>query len=148
MSICTFDYGEVKDAIYTPCKIFHPFAKDDIPDGIENAPEFKALWDTGASLSAISKKVADAVGLEIEGTVNVSGVNGLKRSNVYLISLILPNNYIQADLLVCECESVSHDVIIGMDVISKGDLAITNKNGKTKFTFQVPSTHDIDFEQG
>ena len=37
------------------------------------------------------------------------------------------------------------DVLIGMDVISMGDFAVTARNGCTKFSFQIPSTHDIDF---
>jgi hypothetical protein len=32
-----------------------------------------------------------------------------------------------------------------LDIITKGDFAITAPGGNTKFTFQVPSTHDIDF---
>jgi len=32
-----------------------------------------------------------------------------------------------------------------MDIISKGDFAITNLSNKTKFSFQTPSTNDIDF---
>lgn len=147
LSLCTFEYDGVKLAVYTPCNVYYPFSIDNVPEGIENAPEFTALWDTGASISAISKKVIDALGLEIEGSINVATVNGLEKSNTYLISLILPNNYIQADLTVCECHSSKHDVIVGMDIISKGDFAITNKDGKTKFTFQIPSTHDIDFEK-
>ena len=39
------------------------------------------------------------------------------------------------------------DVLIGMDVISMGDFAVTARNGCTKFSFQIPSTHDIDFSE-
>ena len=34
-----------------------------------------------------------------------------------------------------------------MDVISLCDFAITNLDMQTKFSFQVPSTLDIDFEK-
>jgi hypothetical protein len=37
------------------------------------------------------------------------------------------------------------DVLIGMDVITTGDLAITNHNGKTTFSFRVPACEEIDF---
>ena len=36
-------------------------------------------------------------------------------------------------------------MLIGMDIINLGDFAITNKNGNTKFTFEIPSSRDIDF---
>jgi hypothetical protein len=37
------------------------------------------------------------------------------------------------------------DVLIGMDVITTGDLAITNHNGKTTFSFRAPACEEIDF---
>ena len=37
------------------------------------------------------------------------------------------------------------DVLIGMDIINEGDFAVTNLNGRTKFSFRVPSQADIDF---
>ena len=39
------------------------------------------------------------------------------------------------------------DVLIGMDVIKNGDFSITSSDGKTKFSFQIPSTYNIDFEK-
>jgi hypothetical protein len=44
-----------------------------------------------------------------------------------------------------ESELTGMDVLIGMDIISSGDFAVTASQGKTKFSFQYPSTHDIDF---
>jgi hypothetical protein len=37
------------------------------------------------------------------------------------------------------------DALIGMDVITQGDFAITNLNGKTVMSFRVPSIAMIDF---
>ena len=39
-----------------------------------------------------------------------------------------------------------NDIIIGMDTITRGDLAITNKNGETWFSFRIPSQEHIEFE--
>ena len=36
-------------------------------------------------------------------------------------------------------------MLIGMDIISRGDFAVTHPNGNTKFTFSMPSTDDIDY---
>ena len=41
----------------------------------------------------------------------------------------------------------SSDVLIGMDVITMRDFAITNRDGKTKMTFRVPSTVSYDYVQ-
>lgn len=37
------------------------------------------------------------------------------------------------------------DMLIGMDIISQGDFALTNRDGRTVFSFQIPSTHLYDF---
>lgn len=39
------------------------------------------------------------------------------------------------------------DIVIGMDVISQGDFAISNFEGKTIFTFRCPSVAKIDFKE-
>src|SRR3972149_10734968 len=40
----------------------------------------------------------------------------------------------------------SCDILIGMDLITLGDFAITNKDGQTMFSFRHPSLGHIDFE--
>lgn len=37
------------------------------------------------------------------------------------------------------------DLLIGMDVISQGDMSITNFNGNTVMSFRVPSKVEVDF---
>ena len=37
------------------------------------------------------------------------------------------------------------DVLIGMEIIARGDFAITYPEDKTKFTFRIPRQADIDF---
>jgi len=37
------------------------------------------------------------------------------------------------------------DVLIGMDIIGLGDFAVTNKDGKTVFSYRMPSMECIDF---
>ncbi len=41
----------------------------------------------------------------------------------------------------------SVDVLIGMDVIGLGDFSITNKDGKTTFSFREPSMEEIDYTE-
>jgi hypothetical protein len=38
-------------------------------------------------------------------------------------------------------------LLIGMDIITQGDLSVTNKDGKTCFSFRIPSMEEIDFEK-
>ena len=38
------------------------------------------------------------------------------------------------------------DILIGMDIINRGDFAVTNRNGKTMFSYRYPSMAAIDFQ--
>ena len=37
------------------------------------------------------------------------------------------------------------NLLIGMDIIEKGDFAVTNHNGETVLTYRFPSSELIDF---
>jgi hypothetical protein len=63
------------------------------------------------------------------------------------INILLPNSVGFAALRVTEGDLPDFDVLIGMDIIVRGDFAISQSTGKTKFTFQMPSTHDFDFHK-
>lgn len=136
----------------TPCWISKAFD----PKKIGNTPikppikQYTALWDTGATGTVISKRVAQELGIQPIGVRKVftasSGNTGI-HTNEYMINVYLPNNVGIAFVHATEGALNGFDVLVGMDIISKGDLAITHKNGKTTFSFQMPSTHDIDFVQ-
>ena len=54
----TIEYDDVVNALYTNCgiyKAFNPTTQYKI-----NPTNFKALWDTGATDTVVSKKVVDA----------------------------------------------------------------------------------------
>ena len=50
---------------------------------------------------------------------------------------------------VCESEIGNQGigVLIGMDIIGKGDFAVSNYDGKTVFTFRTPSIKLTDYVQ-
>lgn len=118
------------------------------PRTISNLPKalkYNALWDTGATGSVISQKVVDDLGLDVIRTTIVSGVHGHEESNVYLVNIMMPNNVVVPGVAVTKGDLGGNDVLIGMDIIKEGDLALTNYKGKTVFTFRVPSQEGIDF---
>jgi predicted aspartyl protease len=106
-----------------------------------------AIWDTGATGSVITSSLAKKLGLRPIGTSTVTGVNKQSVVNVYLVDFYFNEKKVKIAARVTEAQSLSGDfeVLIGMDVIALGDFAVTNHNGRTKFTFCIPSTHDIDF---
>jgi predicted aspartyl protease len=109
------------------------------------AKEFVAIWDTGATGTAVSKKVIEECGLKQIGVVEVHTANEKRLSPVYLASIFLPNHVLFPSLRVNEATIKDADVLIGMDIITKGDFAVTNKEGKTVFSFRMPSVECIDF---
>ncbi|MBO6572122.1 MAG: SEC-C domain-containing protein [Balneola sp.] len=107
--------------------------------------EYTGLWDTGASGTVISKKVAEELNLKPVGKNKVYHADGNSVKNVYLINLVLPNNVGFKLVKVTEGDLNGFDVLIGMNVINKGDFSITNVGGKTTFSFRIPSIEEIDY---
>ena len=105
------------------------------------------LWDTGATNTIISRNIADALGLEPIQKAMIAGIGGNVEAYTYKISLYFAKEgaWIK-DLEVLACDLEDNDIIIGMDTITRGDLAITNKNGETWFSFRIPSQEHIEFE--
>ena len=111
-----------------------------------DSKQYKALWDTGATGSVITRKVVDECGLKPISIANVHHAKGTGTSNVYLVSIFLPHGVCITSLRVTEGELAGDvEVLIGMDIIGRGDFAVSNRNGKTVFTFRMPSLERTDF---
>ena len=108
--------------------------------------KFNAIWDTGATNTAISSKVVKKCGLIPTGQATSNTANGQCIVNTYLIDISLPNNVNIKGVQATEFTAVEGaDLLIGMDIMSLGDLAISNYQGKTTFTFRVPSIACTDY---
>ncbi|MCL2097911.1 MAG: retroviral-like aspartic protease family protein [Bacteroidales bacterium] len=133
--------------LQTPCKISKAYD----PSDPKNEDKYllmhtvTALWDTGATGTVITKKLAETLQLEPQGQVKNYHANGECITNVYYINIFLPNEVGFSALRVIEGDLNGIDILIGMDIIGMGDFAVTHPEGKTKFTFQIPATHDFDF---
>jgi hypothetical protein len=106
---------------------------------------FRGVWDTGATRTVITQKVVDDCDLRPIGMQNVYTTAGLARSELYLISIFLPNNVGFSAVKVAKGNLGTTDLLIGMDIISSGDFALTHKGGKTTFSFRYPSLARVDF---
>jgi|SRR3989338_54578 len=116
--------------------------------------EYSAIWDTGATHSAITRKVATDLGLKPTGIVEVRYGNGKAATNTYLVNISLPNKVMVGQVRVTEAQLIPEDnvpndrqpqLLIGMDIIGMGDFAVTNANERTVLSFRVPSVKEIDF---
>ena len=108
--------------------------------------KLKAVWDTGAMVTGITRKLALDLGLDKIGERLSHGVTGCEVCNHFLVSLYLPGNIVIPALEIGDCGgNIGCDILIGMDVIQLGDFACTNYMGNTTFTFRVPSVECINF---
>ncbi|MGI9089183.1 MAG: SEC-C metal-binding domain-containing protein [Chthoniobacterales bacterium] len=137
----------IQNVLLTPACVrpaFDPSTTEDHlrPVGCEVA----AIWDTGATGSVISQRVVDNCALKPIGMQKVRGVHGEGVSPVYLVNLeIPPNTGFPALNVTLGDLGKEIDLLIGMDVINRGDFVVTNFNGKTVFSFRCPSVERIDF---
>jgi len=122
---------------------------DPIQTRLDNKPEtplvFKAIWDTGATNTAITNKVVQQLNLQPTGMIKVSTANGDFNANTYVIDLWLPNKIRIAGLKVNEGTVMGADLLIGMDVMNLGDFSVSNFDGKTIFSFRIPSLETTDY---
>jgi len=108
--------------------------------------KFQGIWDTGATGSVITQKVVDTCQLKPIGRTIVQHAQGEEQVDTFWVNFVLPSGVGISMLNVAKgVLGGSADVLIGMDVITKGDFALTHKDGKTCFSFRIPSQEEFDF---
>ena len=142
----TVKSDKILRALITDCGIFEAFkpTAESLKKNYKHC-NARSLWDTGATGTVITKNIVDQLALKPIGKVKVFHANGEDYVNTYMVNIMLPNNTGIPLVKVTEGKLNGIDVLIGMDIISKGDFSISNTGGKTIFSFQIPSTHEIDF---
>lgn len=106
----------------------------------------KALWDTGATHSVITKTVARALNLVPTSKTRMNHAGGVSDVNGYVVSIYLPNHMNIRAVEVLEMEDQPEcGMLLGMDVITMGDFAVTNVQGNTLVSFRFPSVAEIDY---
>ena len=107
----------------------------------------KAIWDTGAYGSVISPRVAKELGLMPVGVKPIQTANGTYEAYAYVVDVMLPNKLVIRGVEVSESDLKVCDALIGMDIISMGDMKITNKP-TTKFMLRIPAEGDTPLVAG
>lgn len=141
VSALTYSEDKLVDRIITPITVKNALGQISL--------NTKGLWDTGAVNSAITEKAASILNLPVIRKTNVRGVHGVKEVNVYFVEIVLNNPTITVKCLVTGCDELSDDgkidMLIGMNIISKGDFSISNYEGKTTMSFRVPPLEKKDY---
>ena len=139
----SYYYNQKQSRLITPVTLYS------IPFNSSLTVSTNALWDTGASLSAITPEIQNKLKATPVGKRSISGIHEAKVVDVVLVKVELPNSVIKKSIEVVVCNIPSNfDVILGMDIISLGDFAISNGNDQTLLSFAAPSFQEkIDFSK-
>lgn len=107
---------------------------------------YVALWDTGSTMTVISTELAEKLNLEPVGDMIAETAGGKYIAKRYIVSLSLPNRLNIENVMISSGKlGPGIDILIGMDIITLGDFAVTNYNNRTVFSFRFPSCEAIDF---
>lgn len=132
--------------ILTDVEVWPAFDPDAPPEPLPASVTVRALWDTGATGSVIASSLAQDLALPRVGKGPVRHGGGEDDRYRYLVNLGLPNRVAVPGVLVSDQpDNPDFQVILGMDVITFGDFAITNTGDRTWVTFRVPSSSRTDY---
>lgn len=104
-------------------------------------------WDTGSTYSCISPEFAKQLKLQSLSDDKLHTSYGIIQSKLYDVNVLI-NKQVVYNVRVAENPNIHKegiDFLIGMDIISEGDFAISSYNGETCFSFRIPSKGLIDF---
>ncbi len=132
------------------CKIKLSLPYNPVIDKGKTKPDFcdcTAIWDTGASSSVITEKMAKKIGLKPTGKIEVCNAGGVETRNTYLVNIYLPNKVVLSYVKIVDCKKLMGEIdfLIGMDVIGIGDFSVTNVDNKTILSYRIPSIKTIDY---
>lgn len=143
--------------ILSPIHIAKPVVEQgDLVTVTPHRERFAALWDTGATVTSVTPRVVQAVGLDECGYKPVRGVHGeVRKLKAYRAAIVLAekpldleseeNTIAFPETQVAKLDEDSAqklggiDVIVGMDIILQGDSWISGENGERWFSFCYPS---------
>jgi predicted aspartyl protease len=116
---------------------------------VTNIWKVKAMVDTGATISAITSRMITRMGLKPSYEDKFSYAKGNDVSKIYIFDVIFPGGKVFKNIEALEIDEDGHgDFLIGMNIISQGDIALTSVGGKSAFSFRVPPAEKyIDFEK-
>ncbi|PCG20567.1 retropepsin-like aspartic protease [Brachyspira sp. G79] len=96
-----------------------------------NENKVRVLFDTGATNSAVTSKVIKQLNIQPISKRAMLSPLGTSEVNIYKVNIFLPfpqNIALSQELFVSEiADNPTFDVIIGMDIIQRGCLIISDK---------------------
>ena len=135
-----YKFSGIQKRIITPVNIYNTLC-DKQKFSLENA-----LWDTGATISAITPKLVKELNFIPAGTMAISGITGALDVEFILAAIQLPDGIFRQNIKMAVCDfSQNINIILGMDIITLGDFELFHGNNCTVFSFVSPPSSKIKF---
>lgn len=132
------------DKLYTPITVVNISKSNELVAATVNG-----MWDTGADICLMSRRLAEALLIDFDKTVPAAGILGDDKVKIGMTRVALLSNGETIDTYVAIVDSVSptnkYSFVIGMDFIRKGALAISSTSLTTTLSFTIPSPEPVDF---
>lgn len=143
----TNEHQGIADRLIIKCGVSKAVKREELENGIPHPTVVSccALWDTGASISAISIGMVRQLGLQSVCKGDFVTAEGKTEFDMYAVNLVIPEMGMEFPDMIVTAVDVDVDFIVGMDIISKGDMAVSNYKGNTVLSFRIPSRQTIDF---
>lgn len=103
-----------------------------------------ALWETGSTESLISEKIVKMIEPILKNKSKYVTRDVVIECETYAVSLSLSDEITFRDVLMkkADLSDKNVDIIIGMDIISRGDFEIRNYNNLVEFAFRIPPRNE------
>lgn len=127
--------------IVTPLLVMNP--------DLDGHVDVRALWDTGAKHCLISRRLYENLCLKFIDAVTLAGVTGEEEcvSGKVMVAICVGASFLNVDAVVVDnFPGHSFDFVAGMNLINKGEFAIKLNQGKTVFSFSLPSERPVSDE--
>lgn len=117
--------------------VLYSYAKITIGDKVFATD--KAMWDTGATITIATHRIAKEFDADPVDTGTSISATDRSDSDIYLATLELPGGIVFENVEVWDIDLEVHnaDIVIGMDIISQGRLVVETVNGIPMFSFEI-----------
>ena len=109
----------------------------------------KTLWDTGVTQSCISYEIVKMIEPKRISKSKMVSAEKAVIEETFSISIALSDEITFRDVAVkaMDLTEKDADMLIGMDIIARGDFEVRNLHGITQFAFRIPPKNEpINFE--
>ena len=117
--------------------------------GSNGSYETQGIIDTGAICSVVSMNLVEKLrGIPFSYQFINTASSHNTMTPLYKASIVLCNKLEITNLTVSDGTlPAGEECLIGMDILSLGDLAVSNFEGKTCISFRIPSLQNIVFTE-